>query len=70
MTRQAAKNRRYRARQRCGVAIVAIPIDQVAIAEAMIASGRLPPAATLERARVTAAITEIVNDWAKRWTAA
>lgn len=69
MTRQAAKNKRYRARQRCGIAVITIPIDQHAVATALIESGRMRPADTLERNKVAAAVTQIVDDFTKRWAA-
>jgi len=52
---------------RCGLAVVPVEISEVAFLEALIASGRCEVDA-LDRDRVAKAASEILQEWASRWT--
>lgn len=64
---QVEKNRRYRARQRHGISVVPIAIDQHAVAEAMIAAGRMRAGDTLHRAAMAGELARVIADWCDRW---
>ena len=61
------KQRAYRKRQACGVAVLRVPVHEHALAEALIASGRLGPIETLSRPAIEAAVADIVAEWTRRW---
>jgi hypothetical protein len=50
------KQRNYRKRQACGLAIVQVPVRQYELASALIASGRLTVSEALERRAVEHAV--------------
>jgi hypothetical protein len=66
LQKTAALNRRvkrYRARQRQGVALLRIPVDLLVVQNCLIDDQRLGPADTLERPKVEAAVRAIVSEW-------
>jgi len=65
----AAKVRRYRARQRAGLAVLKVTVPEFAIVEFLIESGRLTVAEAIDRRRVEHAAAEVLAELAARWSA-
>jgi len=63
----AARTRRYRLRRRNGISVLKIVCDLPSVSAALIDSGRLSIASSIERAKVEQAIGEVVHEWASRW---
>jgi hypothetical protein len=61
------RQRLARARRKRGEAVYRISVDQAAMVEALIRSGRLTDAATLRVRLVEAALGEVLAEWARRW---
>lgn len=66
-TPSAAKKRRWRARQRNGVVVLPIEVNEHDVAAAMIESGRLDERQALDRAELKRAAEILVREWAQRW---
>ena len=64
----AERQRAYRARQRAGVEVIAVPIDGFAAIDGLIEVGRLKEDEALDRRLVAAAISELLDDWRKAVT--
>jgi hypothetical protein len=64
---QSEKNRRYRQRLKHGISIVPVAIDPHAVAEAMLAAGRMQPGDTLLRHAVAAELSAVISEWTCRW---
>jgi len=64
-----AKHRSYHRRQKHGQSVAKIEVDDIPIAHALIASGRLGEGEVLIRANRDAALAEVLKEWAARWAA-
>lgn len=65
--RNTVNQRRKRAREAAGRRRIVATPDFRALVEALIKSERLSERETRNRAKVAAAATEILNEWARRW---
>jgi hypothetical protein len=63
----AARKRAYKARQKIGQAVFRVTADEDRLAEALIASGRISEDAAVDRAKIEAALSQVVADWVERW---
>lgn len=63
----ASRQRRYRARQQAGTAVLRVPVPLFDVAEMMIESGRLTEDEALDRRRVEMAAGDVLADLARRW---
>lgn len=63
----AVRQRRARARRKAGLVPISLEIEENAIAEALIASGRLTEAESARRELVGRELAAVVADWAARW---
>jgi hypothetical protein len=61
------KQRAYRKRLACGIAVLRVPIQHHELAEALIASGRLSIAETLDRRAVEHEVALLVEEWRRQW---
>ena len=64
----AERQRAYRARQRAGVEVIAVPINGLAVIDALIECRRMTEDEALDRRLVAAAISELLDDWRKAVT--
>jgi len=62
----ADRQRRYRKRQRDGVAVYRVPAGD-AVLLALIESGQLTESQALDPTRVEQQIAAVVAEWARRW---
>ena len=62
----ADRQRRYRKRQRDGVAVYRVPAGD-AVLLALIESGQLTESQALDPTRVEKQIAAVVAEWARRW---
>jgi hypothetical protein len=67
MTRNSAKVKAYRARQRAGLAVLKVPVPEYDVVQALIETERLSVGGALDRQRVEHAVAEIVVEWVRRW---
>jgi hypothetical protein len=65
--RQRKKQRDYRRRQACGLAVLRVPIELHPVLEGLVAANRLSPGECLERTRVEHAIGDLVMEWVSKW---
>jgi hypothetical protein len=63
----ADRQRAYKRRQRDGEAVLRVVVDEYALIDALIESGRLSEADGLDRSKVEAAAEEVLRDWVARW---
>jgi hypothetical protein len=63
----ALRQRRRRARERAGVAVLDVPVAYFDLVEALLVSERLSEPDALDRKRVEAAAAEVLADWVARW---
>src|SRR5262249_47284678 len=63
----ARRTARYRQRERLGIAVLRVPVDLLAVQNALIDSTRLSPAETLERAKVEAEVGQVLAKWCEQW---
>lgn len=61
------KQKAYRSRQAMGLVVLKIPVQHFELAQALIESGRLAPAQTLDRLTVQHEAAVILNEWHRRW---
>jgi hypothetical protein len=61
------RQRKKRRLDAAGQRPITIAPDYYALAEALIKSGRLTERECLNRAKVAAEATEIMNEWSRRW---
>jgi hypothetical protein len=59
------KQKSYRERLRRGIVILKVPADHLALAEAMIASGRLSVSEALQRNATEGATAALLDQWAR-----
>ena len=64
MPGSADRQRRRRRRAAAGLVVLPVEVDEHAVAEALLASGRLDEVAALDRLRVAAAVGGLVAEWA------
>jgi hypothetical protein len=64
---QTDRTRRYRARQRAGVAILRIPVRNYDLITAMIEAQKITDAGSLDREQVERAVGEMLDEWSYRW---
>jgi hypothetical protein len=64
VSRTAARMRAYRARQASGLQVLSVEIDEVNVAEALVAEGFLHPQATDNRDNIKAALEAMLRQWA------
>jgi len=64
------KQRNYRHRQAAGLAVLRVPVQHHALAEALIISGRMNAAETLNRLAVEHEIARLIEEWRSQWAAA
>ena len=57
------RQRRYRRRQRLGLRVCRVEVDEYALIEALIRAGRLTEDESLDPANVEAALTMVVSDF-------
>jgi hypothetical protein len=67
MRRDVDRTRRYRARQRHGIAILRVPVPLFDLSQALIEAERLTPAQALERREVERSAAEVLAEWSRRW---
>jgi hypothetical protein len=60
---QAARTRRYRARQRAGVVMLTVSVDHHSFADVLIAGEWLTPDEALERENLERAASQIICEW-------
>lgn len=65
--RAAERQRRWRRRRACGIAVVKVVIPTYETAEALIAAGRISVADALDRRAVGRALSEVIVDWSQHW---
>ena len=65
----AAKVRLYRQRKRLGQVVLKVVVEEAALDEYLIASGRLTAAESLVRTKVEHAVAEVLQDLAQGWIA-
>jgi len=58
----AARQSRYRARQRAGHRVFRVAVDEIALAETLISAGRVSVAASADPDRVQAALTTLIAE--------
>jgi hypothetical protein len=63
----AARKRRWKERRRRGEAVYTIVVNEHAIADALIESGRLSDSATRDRGATERALADVLADWAALW---
>lgn len=63
----ARRQRRYRARQRSGEAVLEVPVAEHDIASALVATGWLTPQQALDRRQLELAISHMLADWSAAW---
>src|SRR5262245_49504477 len=63
----SARTQRYRARQRAGVAVLAVPVPAYDTIQALIEADRLSVADALDQRKVALAVGEVVTEWSRRW---
>ena len=61
---EAARKAAYRRRVREGVVILHVAVDECALAEAMIATGIMLPAETVDRKLLGIAAASVLRQWA------
>jgi len=64
---KSEKTRRYRARQRAGIAVFRVRAPAYEMIEALIQAQRITVADALHRDRVEGALAEVAMEWAKHW---
>jgi hypothetical protein len=65
--RDRAKRRAYRKRQRNGHIVLKVEVNECGLVEALIEAGRIPETAAGDRHTLELAVTELVEDWRRRW---
>jgi hypothetical protein len=63
------KQRAYRKRQACGVAVLRVETPLYPLVEAMLIAGRLTPEQALCRGEVERQVGTIVEEWRRQWAA-
>lgn len=63
----AARNRKYRARQRRGGVVLQVEADEHQLAEALILSSRLTEAAALDRTELERQAADVLRQWSAQW---
>jgi hypothetical protein len=63
----AARQRRARARRKCGEVVLRVLVHEHDLAQALLASGRLTEGQTLDPARVEQELSRLISDWSRRW---
>jgi hypothetical protein len=63
------KQRAYRKRQACGVAVLRVEAPLYPLVEAMLVAGRLSPERALRRCEIEREVGQIVEEWRRQWAA-
>jgi hypothetical protein len=69
MTAKQRRQNHYRQRRRANLVLLPVPIDEFALANALIESGRLSIADALDRRRVSQVVSQLLADFTQRWPA-
>ena len=67
VSREALRQRKKRQRDAAGRKPLTVTPDYYALCEALIVSGRLTERECLNDAKVVGELTEIANEWSRRW---
>jgi hypothetical protein len=66
-TRATMRKRRYGRRQRDGIVVLRVEVDECQLAEAMIIAKRLSERESVERAALARAAESVLREFTERW---